>query len=292
MKILLTGASGMLGRVIQNELMDKHEIIGLSLSGNGKTIKCDLRNEIKVSQVITEYQPELIIHTAAVTDVDFCERNPLYAHEVNAIGTRNIVWNVSKLKRDTVFIQISTDYVFDGKKKAPYTEEDTPHPLNVYGISKLSAEHDAAYFIEKYFILRTGLLYGEGDNFVKNLFDKLKNNEEVFLFREQVLSPTSTADFAKAVDIFIDKIIGLSKGDNVHFGIYNLANSGEVSRYQIAAKIAGYLRVSADKIKDLNRNELAPRPKYCALSIRKFQEFTGININSWEEALNRYLKKL
>ncbi len=292
MKVILTGASGMLGRAIRNELMGKHEIIELSLSGNEETIKCDLRDEIKVSEIITEHQPELVIHTAAVTDVDFCESHPRYAHEVNAAGTRNIVWSISELKRNIIFIQISTDYVFNGEKKSPYTEDDTPHPLNVYGMSKLSAEHDVSYFIEKYFILRTGLLYGEGDNFVKNLFDKFKDNKEVFLFREQILSPTSTSDFAKAVSVFMDKIIELPKGNHVHFGIYNLVNSGEASRYQLAAKIAGYLGVSADKIKALSRDKLAPRPKYCALSVRKFQEFTGIDINSWEEALSRYLRKL
>jgi len=293
MKVLLTGASGMLGKAIRGELMNKHEIIPLSLSGNEGTIKCDLRDDVRISQIMAEYQPELIIHTAAVTDVDFCESHPQYAHAVNAVGTRNIAWSALESGSKVIFIQISTDYVFNGEKCSPYTEDDTPCPLNIYGMSKLSAEHDVSYFIEKYFILRTGLLYGgEGNNFVRNLFDRLKNNEEVFLFREQILSPTSIFDFAKAVNVFMDKIVKLSEEDSTHFGIYNLANSGEVSRYQLAAEIAGYLGISANRIKSLNQDKLAPRPKYCALSVQKFQEFTGIKINRWEEALNQYFRKL
>ncbi|MDP8233290.1 MAG: dTDP-4-dehydrorhamnose reductase [Candidatus Saelkia tenebricola] len=296
MKILLTGATGMLGRDIRSELGDRHEIIALSLCGGEDTEVVDIRDELEVFKIITKHTPELIIHTAAVTDVDFCENDPGYAHEVNTVGTRNIVWSISESEHDITLIHISTDYVFDGEKDTPYTEEGTPSPLNIYGMSKLSAERYVSYFMEKYFILRTGLLYGEGeDNFVKNLFNKLKNNEEISLIKDQVLSPTSTSMFAEAVGMLLEKIVKIPEKDKAYFGIYNLVNSGKVSRYQIATKVSEYLGVSLGSIKNLSENDLsklAPRPKYTALSMQKFQDFTETNIKNWEESLNQYLSIL
>lgn len=293
MRILLTGATGLLGRSIWEELKDSYQILPTSLSGRDGTIKCDLRDEESVSKVLNDFHPDLIIHTAAVTDVDLCEEDPKFAHEVNTIGTRNIVWYASQLH--SAFIYISTDYVFDGEKRSPYEEDDDPCPINVYGVSKLGGEKYVSYFMEEYFILRTSLLYGpDKGNFVQFVAERLKEGKEVLAAVDQIVSPTYTKDFAKALKGFLKEIVKIPQ-DYPHYGIYHIVNEGKCTRLELVQEIARILDADRKLIKAVRLDEIrgkARRPNYCALSCKRFEEFTGYRMRDWKQALSGYLSSL
>ncbi len=289
MKVLLTGATGLLGQAIWKFLDEEYEIIPVSLSGKNNTISCDLRDENQVAELINHYRPELIIHSAAITDVDFCEREPKLAHDVNTIGTRNLSWYGSKIH--SAFIYISTDYVFDGEKNLPYTEEDEPQPINVYGISKLGGERYVSYFMEEYFIFRTSFLFGEyKDNFITMCIQKLAAKEKVTVANDQIISPTYVDDFAWALKTFLKKV-RIPQTDSI-YGIYHLVNQGNCSRYDLAMEVARILNYDTNSVVGVSLNQIpqdAKRPLFSALNCDKFQKFTCLPMPAWEQALNKFL---
>lgn len=293
MKTLLTGATGLLGKAIWEALKDEYDIVPVSLSGRDNTLSCDLTREQEVARVIDEYHPSLVIHSAALTDVDLCEREPKLAHEVNTIATRNLTWYSSQIH--SAFIYISTDYVFDGEKKSPYGEEDAPQPVNVYGISKLGGENFVSYFMEEYFIFRTSLLFGRyKDNFVTSCIEDLKSGKKIIVARDQVFSPTYVDDFAYALKEFLRKVRALPQKGEPRYGIYHVVNQGECSRYELAIEIAKILDLNTDLITGLSLAQIpkdADRPLFSALSCEKFQKFTGITLRSWKEALREFISQ-
>ncbi len=304
MKVLLSGSTGLLGKYIMQELNNVCDIVAASLCGGEGSRSCDIRDESKVEDFVTKESPDIIIHTAAVTDVDLCESDFKLAHDVNAIGTRNLAWSAAKSK--ALFIYISTDYVFNGEKKVPYTEEDTPCPINVYGVSKLGGEKYVDYFTDKYYILRTSLIFGEDeDNFVYKVAQKLKSGSIISVAGDQIISPTCAYSFAQALRKIIDPAVaGLDKKSKslnkisqkmLPYGVYNIVNKGFCSRYDIALKVAKYFSLNVKNIEIKNLSDLpykAPRPKYCVLSPQKFQNLSQHQLKSWEEALGEYLSKL
>lgn len=292
MKILLTGATGLLGQAIWKFLKDEYEIIPISLSGRNNTISCDLRDENQVAELINNYHPELIIHTAAVTDVDLCEREPKLAHDVNTIATRNLTWYSSRIH--SAFIYVSSDYVFDGEKTTPYVEDDEPQPINVYGISKLGGEKYVSYFMEEYFIFRTSLLFGEyRENFITRCVQKLAKKEKVIVAKDQIISPTYVDDFAQALRAFLKK--ARIPQNELRYGIYHLVNRGKCSRYELAVEVARILNCDTNLVVGVSLDQIpkdAERPLFSALSCDKFQEFTEIVMPDWKQALNKFLSRI
>ncbi len=286
-KILITGSSGMLGIDLCQELAEDCEIIGTDLLTSHTSrvtsfFKSDITNREAIAKIIALVKPDVVIHTAAMTDVDGCESAGEKAYKINAEGAGNVAGACRSA--GAVLIHISTDFIFDGKKRAPYTEEDKPSPLSVYGDSKLKGEEAIKKEAEEYFILRTSWLYGKhGKNFVDTIIAKAKTEKVLKVVDGQVGSPTYTVDLAKAIHTLLDKVTG--------YGTYHVSNSGSVSWYGYAKEI---LRLSGSKTeviaissKELDRP--AERPAMSILDNSKFAGFTGYKLRDWKDALKEYL---
>lgn len=279
MRIAITGADGMLGTDLCSILSRKHEIIKLIYPGFNIIYADEVRS------VIAGNEPDLVIHTAAYTDVDGCEDNFDEAFNINAFGTENVA-HASK-EANIPMIHISTDYVFDGKKDSPYVEEDAPNPLSVYGKSKLEGEKYVSKLLDKFYIIRTSWLFGKaGKNFVKTIISKARQNLELSVVSDQIGSPTYTHDLAEGILSLISK--------KPKFGIYNITNDGTCSWYEFATEILKYINKKDVKVvptssETLNRK--AKRPKNSKLSNSKINKL-GVRLRPWTEALHDYLKDL
>lgn len=291
-RILITGSSGMLGIDLCEELNGDYIVCGFDLSKNpGSKVKNfykgDITDKSRVSAVISKVKPFVVIHAAAWTNVDASEFDKKKAYRINSSGTKIVA--LACKETGAILIYLSTDFVFDGRKKIPYRESDKPHPLNIYADSKLKGEEAVKKSIKKYFILRTSWLYGRhGANFVDTIIDKAKFEPELKVVRDQTGCPTYTKDMARAIHVLIDRIV---KGQRSKFGIYHVCNSGSVSWYQYAKEILK-LTGSGAKILPISSEELARAAKRPAMSVldnSRFRAFTGYRMRNWKDALKDYL---
>lgn len=278
MKVLLIGSNGQLGSDILKTKPDGINLIAL------RRKDVDITERDKVSKVLKEYNPDWVINTAAFHQTDECEDNPEQTFKVNTIAGMNIAKFCKE--KSIGLIYISTDYVFDGRKRAPYTEEDTPNPINVYGVSKYAAETFIRNVCEKYYIVRTSSLYGiagasgKGGNFVKTIMNKATNGEKIRVVNDIYMSPTYTKEIAKKIwDILIN---------NYDCGIYHISGSGYCSWYEFAKRILEFIGIKTD-IKPISHTEYktkAERPLWSALTSIK-----GTSLKHWEKGLKNYLKE-
>lgn len=283
MKIAVIGADGQLGTDISAAIdQTDHELTRLTIGD------IDIVDKDRVSRVLKETAPQLVINTAAFHDVEKCENEPVKAFEVNALGARNLAETCNDL--DAALMHISTDYVFDGKKRAPYVETDKPMPLNVYANTKLSGEHFVEAIAEKFHILRVSGIYGKtpcmgkgGMNFVELMLKLSKSRPEVRVVDNEFLTPTSTVEIARQIVKMID-------GD-AQYGLYHVTAGGSCSWYEFAKEIFDITKP------DIAFNKAAPgefavkvnRPEYSVLE-NKFLQDQGIDImRHWKEGLRTYL---
>lgn len=281
--IWITGASGMLG----------HDA-ALLLEKNGHDVlKSDREASIAsiggLREFIGEMPVEWIINCAAFTAVDRAETEPDAAFAVNAEGIGNLARIASE--KNAVIIHISTDYVFDGKKGAPYVEEDEPNPLSVYGKSKLEGERLLKSLCYRYFIIRTSGLYGlNGNNFVNTMLALFAKQKKVRVVDDQKGSPTYTKDLAEMISRLIS-------ADNHEYGIYNFSNKGCITWHEFAEEIYREARtagiISNDvHIEPISTQEFplpAKRPEKSCLSVEKTEKTFGIGAPYWRESLRRYI---
>jgi len=312
-KILIIGSSGMLGIDLWQELRRDYDVMGADIvhgprSAVYRFYKIDITNRNSVSNVITKTQPDVVVHTAAYTDVDGCELSPKKAYEVNSVGTRNVALACKKI--GALLIYISTDFVFNGRKKNPYKEKDRPAPLSVYGDSKLKGEEVLKKSLKNYFILRTSWLYGKcGKNFVDTIIVKGKEGNALKIVDDQVGSPTYTKDLAKGIHALIDRVskcqsVKVSRAQetrnkhtqysihNTQYGTYHVSNTGSVSWFEYAKeilKLAG-IRTKVIPITSKELNRPAKRPEMSVLDNSKFIAFTGYRMRNWREALKNYVR--
>ena len=225
MKIAVIGSTGQLGTDLMKTLNVGHDVVGLA------------HNDIEVADyesclILKDHQPDVIINTAAFHKTDLCEDEPLKTFSVNALGARNVTVISKEIGATAVFI--STDYVFDGIKKEPYTEDDVPAPVNTYGISKLAAEHFARQN-PKHYIVRVASVFGEagasgkGGNFVETMMTKAKKNESITVIDDMWMSPTYTKDAAAILKGILEL--------QLPYGTYHATNKGYCSWYQFAQEI-------------------------------------------------------
>ncbi len=303
-KILIIGSSGMLGIDLWQELRGKYDVIGADLvhgqrSTVNRSYKVDITDRKDTIDVISKIKPDVVIHTAAYTDVDGCERDPKKAYKVNSNGTRNVA--LACRKAAALLVYISTDFVFNGKKRKPYRENGKPAPLSVYGDSKLKGEEAVKNILKNYFILRTSWLYGKyGKNFVDTIIAKGREGNTLRVVDDQIGSPTYTKDLAKAIHVLIDRVskcqsVKVSKAGkckDAQYGIYHVTNSGAVSWFAYAKEILKLAdiktRVFPISSKELNRP--AERPAMSVLDNSKFIEFTGYRMCNWKGALKSYVR--
>ncbi len=278
MKIIVIGSTGQLGSDLMKTLKLDHQTIGLT------------HEDIEVTDynsclILKKYKPDVIINTAAFHKTDQCEEEPVKTFLVNALGTKNVTAISKEIEAATAFI--STDYIFDGSKNRPYTEDDIPNPINTYGISKLAGE---LYTKQnpKHYIIRLASLFGlagasgKGGNFVETMIMKAKKKETVRVVDDMWVSPTYTKDAANA----IRKIMELK----LPFGTYHATNQGCCTWFQFAREIFRLLHLKPDlsPIETRQLQAKAERPRFSALRSKKLPKY-GIEMREWKEALNDYL---
>mgnify|MGYP006294226535 CR=1 FL=1 len=246
----------------------------------------DLCDYDAVWERLEDLKPERVINTAAVTDVDRCEREVEKAFQVHAAGVLNLARVCRDL--DCTLVQISTDYVFGGGQDRPYREEDPPDPLNVYGASKLAGEYFARHYAEQSFVVRTAGLFGiggaegEGGNFVEAVLRSAKGGKPLRVVEDQITSPTYTRHLAAALRRL------LSSG---RCGVYHLTNQGQCSWYQFAEEILQREQLTADlqPISSSNLSRAASRPGYSVLDSGKAARVLGGELPAWQDGLADYL---
>lgn len=276
MKILITGSNGMLGHDLAEVLGDSHELI-LTTS---KTL--DITDEKQVMDAICENNPDIVINSAAYTNVDGCEENRELAYSVNSDGVKNLALACRKI--DCALVHISTDYIFNGKNTRPWVECDEICPLSVYGKSKLKGEEAIQKILDKYFILRTAWLYGiNGRNFPKTILELAKKHSEIRVVYDEVGTPTYALDLARAISQLIK---------TGYYGIYHLTNSGSCSWCEFARYIFEIAEIDVDVI-PVTASEYArpaPRPSYSVLENRNWVEKGFEPLRDYKEAIKEYIE--
>lgn len=277
MKLLVTGAAGMLGHALVGQLQSCHEVVGVDIQ------EADLRDAAAARQLLEAHKPEVAIHAAAYTNVDDCETNPSLAWGVNAHATLHVAQACRAVGATMVYI--STDYVFDGSKKDPYSEDDAPNPINVYGQTKLRGEQHVQETLDRYLILRTSWLYGpHGKNFVDTIRRLSLERNELRVVDDQRGSPTYTAHMAAAISKLVEK---------QQYGLMHLTGSGQCTWFEFSQHIVhlcGRDHVRVSPISSAEAGRPAKRPTNSVLKNARFAQAGFSPLASWQDALTEYLQ--
>jgi dTDP-4-dehydrorhamnose reductase len=277
MKILVTGGHGQLGREILGLAGHAHEIVGVDRP------EVDIADQEQIIALVSRSQPDVVVHAAANTDVDGCELNPNEGWRNNALATRNVA--IACRKVDATLIYLSTDFVFDGKKGSPYDEFDVPHPINVYGRTKLAGEYYAAQIAPRFLIVRTAWLFGHhGHNFVEAILQQARKGDALHVVDDQVGSPTFAPHLA-------GKILKLAERNSV--GICHITNSGICSWFEFANGILEAAGVEArlERISSSALQRPAARPSFSALNNLVLRLDGYELLPDWREALKEYFAR-
>lgn len=279
MKIVITGGRGQLGRTLERVLSPKHQVVIIDLPETDIT----QRGEI---DTLVNFAPDLVIHAAAMTDVDGCARDPDTAFRANALGTQNVALACQRAR--AVMLYISTNEVFDGTKNSPYLELDEPHAINPYGASKLAGERYVQMLLERFYIVRTAWLYSRGGKFFPSKMIALaKEKGRLDVVEDEISNPTYAPDLARALAALIE---------TDHFGIYHLVGEGAASRYDWVERIlqlAGMGAVPLTRIKfaEYQRQRASTPPLRSALANFAAATTLSIRLRPWQEALEEYFNE-
>ncbi len=277
MKILVTGARSQIG----------HELLVISRNYPSWTWRfftkkeIDIRDENDVISVLADFKPDVIINTAAYTNVEKADADQEAAHKVNVTGP----FFLSKYAKQALLIHISTDFVFRGDRNVPYDEDDKTDPLNFYGISKLEGENAVIENASRHIIIRTSWLYGRYQkNFLKNMLKLSKSRSELNVVDNQVGTPTYSGDLAEA-------IVKIIKNTDISSGIYHFSNEGVASWYDFAQAIFEYSEKPI-KLTPVPASEFpsaVERPSYSVLNKGKVKKALNIDIPHWRESLKKVI---
>ena len=283
MVVLVTGANGQLGQALQFIAAKYPEMNFVFCSSS----ELDITDSVNCKVVFEKHQPDFCINAAAYTAVDKAESEPERAHAINVNGAQNIA-EVCKI-HDTVLLHVSTDFVFDGEKTTPYTEEDLPNPTGIYGQTKLDGEKAVAATWEKHFIIRTSWVYSQfGNNFMKTMLRLASDRDSLSVVNDQIGTPTHAVDLAEALLRIIASDFRLPTSDL--YGIYNFSNEGQCSWYDFAQKIfeVNAVSITLNPIPTTSYPTPAKRPKYSVLDKTKIKEVFGLDIKKWEQSLQPF----
>jgi dTDP-4-dehydrorhamnose reductase len=291
MKLLVTGAAGMLGLGLCPILREAgHQVLATDIRMIAEDMDfLDVRELEQVNGYCRSMRPNAILHLAAETDLELCETHVEHAYSTNTLGTQNIVWVCRDLNIPMLYV--SSIGVFDGTKIDPYDENDVPNPINVYGRTKWAGEIIVESVLKKYFIVRAGWMIGGGDRekkFVALIIRQLRDGAtQIRVVTDKIGTPTYTVDFARGLARFIE---------TEHYGIFHLSSGGSVSRYQVAEKILktlGYcgvelIGVSSDSEYIKSRFPTL-RPRSESMKSVKTAELGLDCMRPWDIALEEYL---
>jgi dTDP-4-dehydrorhamnose reductase len=268
-RVLITGGAGQLGRDLAAALgpmafaLDRYE--------------CDVTNPSSVGAAIERIRPDAIVNAGAWTDVDGCEADPERARLANATGAGN----VARAAGDALVVQVSTDYVFDGRASRAYVETDPTNPLSVYGASKLEGEVQVAAAAKRWAVVRTAWLYGVGTrNFVAAILRAARTRDKLQVVDDQVGSPTSTPDLAGALVTLIEK--GAT-------GVLHGVNAGECSRFDFARAILSAAGLDPSRVEPVSTDAMprpAVRPAYAPMDGAAWRVAGMPSLRGWREALH------
>ena len=293
MKVLVTGANGLLGQELITLLLQrKHEVIATS-KGPGRLQSSvankltyqdlDITDGLAVQKVITEFKPDAIIHAAAMTQVDECELNKIDCYNTNVTATRFLIEAAKEVNAKLLYV--STDFIFDGSA-GPYREEDEPKPLNYYGSTKLSAETEVTESGLHWAIARTVLVIGNAvgtrSNIISWVKDKLSKGERIKVVNDQFRTPTFTEDLAKGIVLILEKNAS---------GIYHISGKDLLTPYDIALKTAAHFRLDnslIEKADVTSFSQPAIRPPRTGFHIDKARRDLGYEPLSFDEGLKKF----
>ncbi len=287
MRVLLTGAAGQIGREIEAELERRSqqrrrgaalEVLATDRAG------LDVANREAVMTTVTAFEPDVVVHAAAFTAVDACERDPARAVAINAAGTRYLAEAARLIGAHVCYL--STDYVFDGRKEGPYDEWDEPNPISAYGRSKLGGERELS---PEATIVRTSWVSGRhGSNMAKTVLALARGSGPLRFVDDQVGSPTMAADLAGVV---IELALGRRRG------IFHVTNSGHTTWYGFARTVLALAGGDAGRVRPISTAELdppraAPRPANSVLDNAALRAAGDGLLPSWEDSLGRLVAEL
>lgn len=278
MTVLVTGANGQLGQALQ-ALAPKYKSIDFHFASSAEA---DITNTDSLKTVFDSIKPHYCINAAAYTAVDKAESDQEKAHAINVTGAKNIAEACKAY--GTILIHISTDFVFDGTKTTPYTEEDETNPQGIYGLTKRDGEIAVQQATEQYLIIRTSWVYSEfANNFMKTMIRLGTERDSLNIVNDQIGTPTNANDLAHT-------IIQIILSGKKEFGIYNFSNEGIASWYDFACEIftTNNITVQALPIPTSAYPTPATRPAYSVLDKSKIKDTFGIEIKNWKDSLKPY----
>ena len=278
MNVAIIGANGQLGTDLMRAFAPEKPV-GLT-HADIEITKID-----SVSRALTALKPDLVINTAAYHNTGDCEKHPDISFQVNAIGPWNLASVTDSLRSD--FVHISTDYVFDGKKKTPYDESDIPHPLNVYAVTKVAGEHFVAAHASRYYVVRSCGLYGhstcrgKGGNFIDMMLRQAKEKKEVRVVNDEILTPTYTYHLAEQIRELVRTRA---------YGLYHITNNGQCSWYEFACAIFKHVGIPITVVPTTTKEFTSPikRPPYSVLENAALQRLGIDHMPDWQTSLKHY----
>lgn len=275
MVVLVTGASGQLGQALQ-AIAPSYPELEMHFAGSAEA---DVTDMYSLETIVARLKPDFCINAAAYTAVDKAESEQEKAFAVNTAGAKNIAEVCQH--HDVTLIHVSTDFVFDGSKRAPYTEEDETKPQGVYGMTKRNGEREIESVLKKYFIIRTSWLYSQfGQNFMKTMLRLAAERPSLGVVNDQTGTPTHAIDLAKA-------ILAIIQSSSDAYGIYHYSNEGETTWYGFAKAIfeVNTIDIQINPIATSAYPTPASRPVYSVLDKSKIRKAFGLSIPHWEDAL-------
>ncbi len=286
MKLLIVGASGVLGTRLYNDTIKKKwNVFGTYCSHEHNGLfYLDVRNRKSINKVFNFFNPEVVVLAGGITDVDFCEIKPRLAEEINIKGSIDLIRKTKEYNAKLVFL--STDYIFDGES-GPYKEDDKPLPINVYGRTKLEVEEFIRASFREYLIVRTAQLYGVNHrrkNFAVKIVHNMQKNKKVYAADDFYCTPT----YVNSLSEGIIKLI-----QNHKKGIYNIAGTDFLNRYEYVNKISDVFNLKKSLIQKVKLRDLhlkAKRPKKAGLKIDKIRKELDLSLYNCDEGL-KLLKK-
>ena len=278
MKVAITGSQGLMGRGLVEVFSARHEVFALSHAD------ADITRIEALENVLARVRPDLVIHSAAIPDLDVCEADPAKGFLVNVHGTRNVIEAARKVGTAVAFI--SSDAVFDGKKNSPYGETDAAIPRTIYGRTKLRGERIVSSLPEHY-IFRVSVLFGPGrTNFVEKGLRRIAQGQEYVVASDQLGCATYTVDAAKTI---------LEVVEAERFGLYHLANQGECTRYELARQAATLAGLDPEKVFGVPSAEMGRRAARLPYAVMEMRELAAAGFSlprRWEKALAAYIRRV
>jgi dTDP-4-dehydrorhamnose reductase len=275
MNILITGQNGNIGTYLCSYLSEKNNVLGLDKED------VDITDREGVIQVIISLKPDVVIHTAALTNIDYCEKNESEAYKVNTVGSLNVAYVCNALNIPIVYL--SCNYVYGDSKQSPYYETDECTPVNVYGKTKLAGEKMIRTLCKKFFILRTSWVFGGDRCYVRKIV--ANKNTPIFMCSSEVLNATYIGDLADCISRMIK---------TNYYGVYNCVNPGPISKANMVKKVFSQLKVEKNIVEmpESYLSDMAPRPGYSALNTYLVKNCFNLELPQSDSRLEEYIKKL